>query len=1110
MPELRSWNPPHLPDPRRDADFHGIIHLHGCLDKSYRFERDGELVLSSADFGKAYLSDGWATIYVRSLLERFKIVFVGYRAEDPPVEYLLEALKVQNSQCGLYAFQPGDSPSALEQWRRKGVQAIPYDGEGHSSLWSTLRNWAERARNVDAWTDRVIANALEGPAPLAPFERGQVAHLARTVVGAKALAKADKTIPATWLFVFDKTERYGRAGRIDPVADSGPFFDPFDAFGLDDDEAPSPPDPDNWLQNREVPSGSWDAFAPTEVDRGGLSLTAVAHFHGSDAGVAPLLPPRLAALGEWFLRVAERPEALWWAAGKYDLHPRIKLGIDWALRREPERFGKLLEGWRSVLEAWGPRADGYPHQAEHTIVDRIKTEGWHAGLVRDLIALYRPRLKIERSFRAHAPSSAERISLNEILRSSIDYPRPYSQPKIPTEYLALAVQLMRGHLQLASEMEAARGFLHLESTWPENGEALDETTYGISGLVFTFIHLMARLVQEDRRSAREEFRAWSGRGDDIFTRLRIWAATRKDLLSPSESGRVFLSIPSRAFWSSTHERDLLLGLSDRWVELPNKTRLQLQKRFFSAPIPLPIEEKHKAFVRLNRLHWLSTHGVAFTLDLERRIDELRKVATDWEPRYGDHAADANTSGIYSVQQETDPTPLLNVPLGQILPKAEEEAGLDIETHVRRDPFVGLALLKPVRVLAELTRASTAGTVRSRAWSTFLGLATRSDDSPRMITLIAHRLARLELSELRSIAYESARWLEGVAPKILPDCEELFSLVWRALIRSLRLPTARRKPPSGEWANTAISSAAGTLVDALFEDSRRSTLHAGDGLPSIWIQSIDQLLDLPSEDRAAAIVMLAFRLNWLFAVDVKWTQKRLLSLLDNQDPHADEVDAFWSGFFWRANTPSQDLYPALKPHLIRLAKGKPLGRRHSDVLGGVLLAGWRSPEGASEPLISDHELHEILVHADEELRGQIMFHLEQWSTQEPELWADKLLPFLVEVWPRQKALRTPRDSARLADLALSHPDLFPEIVNAILPHIVPIQDTALWTTPWLDEENQLVLEHPVNLLDLLWAILPEDVSNWPYRTEAVLEGLTNQTGTEDDPRLTELKRRWRYR
>jgi SIR2-like domain len=102
-PALKRRSPPHLPDPRRPRDFNGVIHLHGRVTDTYDGAYDDEFVLSSADFGRAYLAEGWATQFIRALLGRYKLVFLGYAADDPPVQYLLEALsRADGPSGGLY------------------------------------------------------------------------------------------------------------------------------------------------------------------------------------------------------------------------------------------------------------------------------------------------------------------------------------------------------------------------------------------------------------------------------------------------------------------------------------------------------------------------------------------------------------------------------------------------------------------------------------------------------------------------------------------------------------------------------------------------------------------------------------------------------------------------------------------------------------------------------------------------------------------------------------------------------------------------------------------------------------------------------------------------
>ena len=146
-PNPTSFQPPRLPDPSRPSELNGIVYLHGRVTADYSGAEGDGFVLSSSEFGKAYLSDGWATTFFREIIERYVVAFVGYAADDPPVHYLLEALnKTAGKLEGVYAFQSGNANYANSKWQHKGVKAIPYDdANDHIALWSTLEAWAIRA-----------------------------------------------------------------------------------------------------------------------------------------------------------------------------------------------------------------------------------------------------------------------------------------------------------------------------------------------------------------------------------------------------------------------------------------------------------------------------------------------------------------------------------------------------------------------------------------------------------------------------------------------------------------------------------------------------------------------------------------------------------------------------------------------------------------------------------------------------------------------------------------------------------------------------------------------------------------------------------------------------
>ena len=139
--------PPTFPDLALGASIEGITYLHGRLAESDSVEH--RYILSSADFGRAYLAEAWATKFVRNLLARYTVVLVGYQAEDPPIKYLLQGLNQggEHDRSRLYVFDRGLPEDIEAKWRDRGATAIAYEGlsstmANHGSLGGTRRRFA--------------------------------------------------------------------------------------------------------------------------------------------------------------------------------------------------------------------------------------------------------------------------------------------------------------------------------------------------------------------------------------------------------------------------------------------------------------------------------------------------------------------------------------------------------------------------------------------------------------------------------------------------------------------------------------------------------------------------------------------------------------------------------------------------------------------------------------------------------------------------------------------------------------------------------------------------------------------------------------------------------
>ena len=75
--KLRTYVSPELPDFRAIDDFEGVVYLHGRLSGNRQATTIANpVILSSSDFGRAYLSQGWAARFVRELLQRYTVSVV--------------------------------------------------------------------------------------------------------------------------------------------------------------------------------------------------------------------------------------------------------------------------------------------------------------------------------------------------------------------------------------------------------------------------------------------------------------------------------------------------------------------------------------------------------------------------------------------------------------------------------------------------------------------------------------------------------------------------------------------------------------------------------------------------------------------------------------------------------------------------------------------------------------------------------------------------------------------------------------------------------------------------------------------------------------------------
>ena len=148
--KLEVFKAPALPLGRK---FDGIVHVHGSLD------RPETMVLTDADFGRAYLTEGWARRFLLDLFQSFTVLFVGYSHGDIVMHYLARALPAGDTQRFVLTDETDDL-----RWRRLGIVPIPFPKSDYGTLYTGVGELANyMSRRILDWQHEIREIAKSGP-----------------------------------------------------------------------------------------------------------------------------------------------------------------------------------------------------------------------------------------------------------------------------------------------------------------------------------------------------------------------------------------------------------------------------------------------------------------------------------------------------------------------------------------------------------------------------------------------------------------------------------------------------------------------------------------------------------------------------------------------------------------------------------------------------------------------------------------------------------------------------------------------------------------------------------------------------------------------------------
>lgn len=139
--------------------FRGLVYIHGSV------RRPDGLVVTDSDFGRAYLTEGWARRFLVDLFEKFTVMFVGYSHTDPAMTYLARALPPHRLAGRFALVERSEDPAT---WQLLGIEPIAFEREESSRPFSCLYDGVRilgefTQRGLLEWRERIAVIADAGP-----------------------------------------------------------------------------------------------------------------------------------------------------------------------------------------------------------------------------------------------------------------------------------------------------------------------------------------------------------------------------------------------------------------------------------------------------------------------------------------------------------------------------------------------------------------------------------------------------------------------------------------------------------------------------------------------------------------------------------------------------------------------------------------------------------------------------------------------------------------------------------------------------------------------------------------------------------------------------------
>jgi hypothetical protein len=1040
--EVACHKAPLLPVPKNSWD--GLVYLHGLITPEPTVDELNQLVVTSGDFGRAYLVERWASRFVGELFRRFTVCFVGYSIDDPILRYMMDALAADKllgeRTPEMFAFavcSKGKEERCANEWRRKNVTPILYSAHKHHAYFHrTLQSWAE---TYERGKERIVSRC----AKLHPMDSTEqddfVGRLIwaisdRSGLPAKRFADFNPVPTIDWLEYF-AAPRFRKEHlaqfRVQPGGEHEPTEFKFSLI-----ERP----PTYW----QAPMMSlFDACAPhNSWDNVMQQLAAWLTRHLNDPVLALWLAGRGGRLNDQFLSQIEHKLAF--------LADLERTQGTEALDRIRADAPKAVAG-PHMCTIWRLFSSGLIKSRGRTFdlfswVRRLNRNGLTATLRLELRDALAPRvvlrekyahvLRVEDRKLTRSASGVDDLVEWEIVLAADHVDsliRDLRRNKTWIASLPILIhdfgERLRDALDLINELGGekhvrGRSDIYVPSILEDD---VDRRPKDWTALIDLARDAWLAIASSSPEIAWRVAQLWWDNKYPVFKRLALFAAAKGDVVPHDEAVAWLLSDESRWLWCGETSREVLALLSCLAKTLSPAAKSQLEGAVLKGPSResprYEVSDDQWPYYQdgriWERLRVLSSFGTPLGANAAARFNRLAAKHPDWLLRPSAEESKSDFSENNFGERKPALSPLRLRDLVEWI-KANPTPDFwhpDNWSQRCSDDFPATACA--LRALA------AEGIWPAERWRS--ALHAWSDErlhrrSWRRMGLIVAQMPDNTLSE---VSRQVAWWLNDIARSFEGHQAHYDDLCHR-LLHAIESEDSEGDDPVFQ----AINHTVGLTTEALVRLWFRSRPQDDQGLPERLRAEFSQLCDVNQRRLRHGRVVLATYLVPLFRVDPGWSSKHLLPLLQWHRDARDAREA-WQGFLRS---------PRLHRGLMGVIKDDFLGTAaHYEELGDygrqyvALLTYAGLDRGETFKMAEVAKATRALSPAGlRDAAETLVRAIEGEGPRGDEYWRDRISPYMRSIWPSTRERTSDALAESLGRVCIAAGEEFPDALRLLRP------------------------------------------------------------------------------